>query len=296
MAVGSSRRRRASACRRWFSPRTRSRSFASTAYSRRACIIADRPPCAEERLDDERHRCQREADLDQAAEARRRRPGQRSWPGSAGAGGASVVRGVGQRIIKIPQLVTKYNPQLALYPHPDRKYKPVVPQPDGKYKSHRGTEMSDAVIVLTTWPAARDADELAQTLVGERLAACVNVLGEMRSTYRWKDAVEVETERQLIIKTTGRQLPALQQRLSALHPYELPEFWSCRWRAPARTTSPGCSRRRRRIPWTVGPLSRRDGGLKPRPTVLDRVQRLRRDPRSGRRCPRCRPRCGRGRR
>jgi len=84
--------------------------------------------------------------------------------------------------------------------------------------------MSDAVIVLTTWPAARDADELAQTLVGERLAACVNVLGEMRSTYRWKDAVEVETERQLIIKTTGRRLRALQQRLSALHPYELPEF------------------------------------------------------------------------
>ena len=84
--------------------------------------------------------------------------------------------------------------------------------------------MSDAVIVLTTWPAARDADELAQTLVGERLAACVNVLGEMRSTYRWKGAVEVETERQLIIKTTGRQLQALQQRLSVLHPYELPEF------------------------------------------------------------------------
>ena len=84
--------------------------------------------------------------------------------------------------------------------------------------------MSDAVIVLTTWPAARDADELARTLVGERLAACVNLLGEMRSTYRWKDAVEVEAERQLIIKTTSRQLRALQQRLSALHPYDLPEF------------------------------------------------------------------------
>lgn len=84
--------------------------------------------------------------------------------------------------------------------------------------------MSDAVIVLTTWPAARDADELARTLVGERLAACVNVLGDMRSTYRWKDAVEAEAERQLIIKTTSRQLRALQQRLSALHPYELPEF------------------------------------------------------------------------
>lgn len=84
--------------------------------------------------------------------------------------------------------------------------------------------MSDAVIVLTTWPAARDADELARTLVGERLAACVNVLAEMRSTYRWDDAIEVEAERQLIIKTTGRQLRALQQRLAALHPYEVPEF------------------------------------------------------------------------
>jgi periplasmic divalent cation tolerance protein len=84
--------------------------------------------------------------------------------------------------------------------------------------------MADAVIVLTTWPAGRDADELARTLVDERLAACVNVLAEMRSTYRWDDEIEVETERQLIIKTTGRQLRALQQRLMALHPYEVPEF------------------------------------------------------------------------
>ncbi len=84
--------------------------------------------------------------------------------------------------------------------------------------------IADAVIVLTTWPAARDADELARTLVDERLAACVNVLAEMRSTYRWKEGIEVETERQLIIKTTGRQLRALQHRLAALHPYEVPEF------------------------------------------------------------------------
>jgi periplasmic divalent cation tolerance protein len=84
--------------------------------------------------------------------------------------------------------------------------------------------MADAVIVLTTWPAARDADELARTLVDERLAACVNVLADMRSIYRWDEVVEIETERQLIIKTTSRQLRALQQRLTALHPYELPEF------------------------------------------------------------------------
>jgi periplasmic divalent cation tolerance protein len=84
--------------------------------------------------------------------------------------------------------------------------------------------MSEAVIVLTTWPSTRDAAELAQTLVAERLAACVNVLPEMHSTYRWNDAVEVEAERQLVIKTTARQLRPLQARLSALHPYEVPEF------------------------------------------------------------------------
>jgi periplasmic divalent cation tolerance protein len=84
--------------------------------------------------------------------------------------------------------------------------------------------MSDAVIVLTTWPAEGAAAELARTLVTERLAACVNVLGEMQSTYRWQGAVEVDRERQVVIKTTRSQLAALQARLGALHPYELPEF------------------------------------------------------------------------
>lgn len=84
--------------------------------------------------------------------------------------------------------------------------------------------MPDAVIVLTTWPANRDAAELAHTLVSERLAACVDVYSEMQSTYRWRNAIEVEPERQLVIKTTPRQLEALQQRLAQLHPYDVPEF------------------------------------------------------------------------
>ena len=84
--------------------------------------------------------------------------------------------------------------------------------------------MSDAVIVLTTWPAEGAAVELAQTLVTERLAACVNVLAEMQSTYRWQGSVEVDRERQLVIKTTRAQLAALEARLGALHPYQLPEF------------------------------------------------------------------------
>ena len=83
---------------------------------------------------------------------------------------------------------------------------------------------TDIVIVLTTLGAAADADVFARTLVEERLAACVNVLPPMTSTYRWKGAVERETERQLIIKTTRGRVDALEARVRELHPYETPEF------------------------------------------------------------------------
>jgi periplasmic divalent cation tolerance protein len=85
-------------------------------------------------------------------------------------------------------------------------------------------EHLDALLVLTTWPAAADARAFATTLVNERLAACVNILPEMESVYRWQGAVERERERQVIIKTTGRRLEALKQRVRALHPYEVPEL------------------------------------------------------------------------
>lgn len=80
------------------------------------------------------------------------------------------------------------------------------------------------VIVLTTWPADRDPAPFALALVGAHLAACVNVLGEMQSTYRWAGQVETAAERQLVIKTVAERVPALEARLHALHPYEVPEF------------------------------------------------------------------------
>lgn len=83
---------------------------------------------------------------------------------------------------------------------------------------------SDAAIILTTLGADADAAALARTLVAERLAACVNVLPPMTSTYRWKEAVEQEREQQLVIKTSRAQVPAVEARLRELHPYELPEF------------------------------------------------------------------------
>ena len=80
------------------------------------------------------------------------------------------------------------------------------------------------VLVLTTLGADADAVGLARTLVEDRLAACVNVLPAMTSTYRWKGSVEQDREQQLVIKTTAEKVPALEARLRDLHPYELPEF------------------------------------------------------------------------
>src|SRR3989337_615230 len=80
------------------------------------------------------------------------------------------------------------------------------------------------VIVLTTVGATFDATLLAQTLVEEHLAACVNVLPPMHSVYRWQGQMHVDEERQLVIKTTADRVEALQLRVRALHPYELPEF------------------------------------------------------------------------
>ena len=84
--------------------------------------------------------------------------------------------------------------------------------------------MPDIMLILTTMPDDDRADTVARTLVEERLAACVNVHGPMQSTYRWKGRIERETERQLVIKTTRDRMAALELRLRALHPYELPEF------------------------------------------------------------------------
>jgi periplasmic divalent cation tolerance protein len=84
--------------------------------------------------------------------------------------------------------------------------------------------MSDLIVILTTMPDDDRARDLARTLVEERLAACVNVHSSMISTYRWKDIVEVEPERQIVIKTTRSRLAAIEMRLRTLHPYEVPEF------------------------------------------------------------------------
>jgi periplasmic divalent cation tolerance protein len=83
--------------------------------------------------------------------------------------------------------------------------------------------MTNARLVLTTIGLKDAAERLAQQLVERRLAACVNIVGPIRSVYRWKDKIENEQEYLLLIKTTTAHTAVLKAALKELHPYELPE-------------------------------------------------------------------------
>ena len=83
---------------------------------------------------------------------------------------------------------------------------------------------TEVVIALTTVPVDLDADQLARKLLERRLVACVNVLPPMQSAYRWKGAIEVSEERQVIFKTRRDRVEALEAALRELHPFEVPEF------------------------------------------------------------------------
>jgi periplasmic divalent cation tolerance protein len=79
------------------------------------------------------------------------------------------------------------------------------------------------LVALSTAPASV-ARALARALVRERLCACVNVVPGVGSVYRWKGRIQEERESLLVMKLAAASLPALRRRLSALHPYELPEL------------------------------------------------------------------------
>src|SRR5438034_3117471 len=80
------------------------------------------------------------------------------------------------------------------------------------------------LLVLTNLPDRAVAERLADTLVANNLAACVNILAPCRSVYRWKGAVQHDEEHPLLIKTTTERYGALEEALRAAHPYELPEI------------------------------------------------------------------------
>ena len=90
--------------------------------------------------------------------------------------------------------------------------------------------MSDAaprdsyVVVLVTVPDVACGEKIARALVDERLAACVNRLGPIRSLFRWKGALDAADEQLLLIKSRLGLFARLEARIAQLHPYETPEI------------------------------------------------------------------------
>jgi periplasmic divalent cation tolerance protein len=78
--------------------------------------------------------------------------------------------------------------------------------------------------VTTTLPDRAAADSMARSLVESGLAACVQVLGPVRSTYWWKDSLEQTDEWLCFIKTSSERYDALVRAIERIHPYEVPEI------------------------------------------------------------------------
>ena|SRR6266851_1968523 len=83
--------------------------------------------------------------------------------------------------------------------------------------------MTDKRIVLTTAGSEEEARKIARHLVENRLAACVNIIPQIESIYRWQGKVDSSREWLLLVKTTDERFPAVRDAIRELHTYELPE-------------------------------------------------------------------------
>ena len=83
---------------------------------------------------------------------------------------------------------------------------------------------TDAIVVFMTATNGEEATRLAEMLVGAHLAACVQILPEMESVYRWKGKIERQSEILLLAKTTRAKFAELEREVRALHSYDTPEI------------------------------------------------------------------------
>ena len=84
--------------------------------------------------------------------------------------------------------------------------------------------MTDKIIVFVTCDSKQQADEIAQALINEKLAACVNVVPAISSCYIWEGKLTWSDELLMLIKTTRGRFEQLRNRVIALHSYDLPEI------------------------------------------------------------------------
>ena len=80
------------------------------------------------------------------------------------------------------------------------------------------------VLILTTTNSEEEAVSIAQTIIEERLAACVNISGPLTSLYRWEGKIEKETEYKLFIKTYIENWPSLREKIKKMHSYSVPDI------------------------------------------------------------------------
>jgi periplasmic divalent cation tolerance protein len=83
--------------------------------------------------------------------------------------------------------------------------------------------MTDKQIILTTAGSEEEAKKIARAMVERRLAACVNIIPQMESIYRWQGKVDESREWLLLIKTSAALFPAVRDAIRELHSYDLPE-------------------------------------------------------------------------
>ena len=88
--------------------------------------------------------------------------------------------------------------------------------------------MSNELLVLVTAPSEDEARRIANALVEERLAACVNIVGAIESVYRWEGQVTTDRESLMIVKTTAAGYEQVEQRVKELHTYSTPEVIAIR--------------------------------------------------------------------
>lgn len=88
--------------------------------------------------------------------------------------------------------------------------------------------MSQELVVLVTTPNSEEAAKIADALVSERLAACVNLVAAVESIYRWEGNITRDREALMIIKTTAERYPELERRVKELHSYSTPEVVALR--------------------------------------------------------------------
>lgn len=84
------------------------------------------------------------------------------------------------------------------------------------------------VLVLVTASSRKEAMKIAQAILREKQAGCVNILPSIISIFRWQGKVQRSREALLLIKTTGRRYRALEKTIRSLHSYEVPEIISIR--------------------------------------------------------------------